>query len=136
MDLGERIRTAREAANLSQAELAAAIGSAPRSVGNWERGVSLPRSKIGALEKALGVNLREGGAASRPAPRIDEATDAQLVAEIAGRLAERSASIRDVDTAADGPRVPPLPERWAARRRNNGDNGDDDRHPRNRDEGA
>jgi transcriptional regulator with XRE-family HTH domain len=42
--LGETIRRAREAANLSQVEFAARLGVAPRTVQYWEAG-NVPRPK-------------------------------------------------------------------------------------------
>jgi hypothetical protein len=95
------------------------------SIKNWEKNRREPRSHIGALEQALGIQLR--GATSRDTPRLDEATDAQFATELAARLAERNDTIRELrarlaelgqpadDTETDNPR--PMPQRWAARAR-------------------
>jgi transcriptional regulator with XRE-family HTH domain len=125
--LGARIRSAREAAGMTQEELANRIHASTMSIKNWEADRREPRSHIGALEAALGIQLR--GITNRNAPRLDEATDAQLVSEFNARLAERSQLVRDLraqlaalghphpadDTETDNPR--PMPQRWAARAR-------------------
>lgn len=128
MNLGDRIRSAREAAGLSQGQLAEKVNVATRTIWNWERGGASPRSKLGALERALGVQLRGQLDDSRDAPRLPDATDAQLVVEFSGRLAGRDARIRALATQVDelrgllnGTSGATLPERWAARRRENPD---------------
>lgn len=55
--LGDRIRSARERAGLTQAELAAKVGVARETVGNWETGVSSPRNKLAKLHEVLGERL-------------------------------------------------------------------------------
>lgn len=52
-DLGLRLRRARERARLTQRELAEAVGVDRKTVGNWESGVSSPRSSLGRLEAVL-----------------------------------------------------------------------------------
>jgi len=71
-DLGTRIRRARERKRWTQQELADALppdqqGRRPsiRSVGRWERGDSVPRGVIGALEVVLGTDL---SSATEPDP--------------------------------------------------------------------
>jgi len=59
-DLGLRVRRARERLNMSQAQLAAAINRSVRAVGSWERGESVPRNAIGALEHVLHIDLTGG----------------------------------------------------------------------------
>lgn len=125
VELGDKIRSAREAAGMSQEALAKAVDVSPRTIGNWERGESSPRSKLGALERLLAVRLRGGVANERPSPRLDEATDAQFVARLAELLSERDRKIRELTaevdelraivSGANAPNV--LPGRWAARRR-------------------
>lgn len=51
--LGRRLRRARERARLTQRELAEAVGVDRKTVGNWESGVSSPRSSLGRLEAVL-----------------------------------------------------------------------------------
>lgn len=125
MDLGDRIRTAREAAGLSQAQLAERIGTTQRTIGNWERGTATPRSKTGALETVLGIQLRRPADTHHSAPRIDEATDGQIIADLARRLAERNDRIRELTAQLEhAHHAPPMPDRWAARPRPLPDGGD------------
>ena len=39
---------------MTQQTLAALLGVSVRTVGNWESGATVPKSRMGALEKALG----------------------------------------------------------------------------------
>lgn len=55
--LGTRIRRARERRQLSQEELAAAVGASSRAVGDWENDRRRPRNRLTVLEDVLGVNL-------------------------------------------------------------------------------
>lgn len=56
---GERLRELREAAGLSQAELARRTGIAQQSIAVWEAGKSDPGwSKVMKLAEALGVDCR------------------------------------------------------------------------------
>ena len=125
VNLGDRIRSAREARGLTQDQLATRIGASVMSIKNWEKNRREPRSHIGALEQALGIQLR--GAPRRDAPRIDEASDAQFATELAARLAERNETIRELrarlaelghpDTGTDLEPRPVTPIKWAARAR-------------------
>lgn len=54
---GEQIKEGRERLHLTQQELATQVGVSMRTVGNWERGESVPRSRMGAIRQAL--NLEE-----------------------------------------------------------------------------
>jgi transcriptional regulator with XRE-family HTH domain len=58
-ELGTRIRRARERRHWYQADLARAIGVNVKTVGNWERGQTIPRSRIGAIEDTLGIKISE-----------------------------------------------------------------------------
>ena len=60
-DLGTRIKRARERHGWSQQELADAVGKGVRSVGRWERGETVPKSAIGALEDVLGEDFTSNG---------------------------------------------------------------------------
>lgn len=54
----DRFRKAREAANLDQAEMAAAIGVSKRSIGNYEAGRTQPgRPVLLSMALATGVSL-------------------------------------------------------------------------------
>jgi transcriptional regulator with XRE-family HTH domain len=50
---GERIKEARERRQLTQQELADELGVSLRTVGSWERGESVPRSRMGAIRDVL-----------------------------------------------------------------------------------
>lgn len=56
--VGSRIRTLREAAGLTQSELAATAYVTRQSVGNWERGNTLPGvQSLQLVAKALNTRL-------------------------------------------------------------------------------
>ena len=84
---GTEIRAARERAGMTQGQLAHAVGVSLRTVGNWERGDTVPMNRASAVEAALAqwLNPEEGG------PRLAAASDAELLAEIARRF-ERGAT--------------------------------------------
>jgi transcriptional regulator with XRE-family HTH domain len=50
---GEQIKEARERRQLTQQELADELGVSLRTVGSWERGESVPRSRMGAIREVL-----------------------------------------------------------------------------------
>lgn len=79
---GEQIRAARETRGLTQSELAQLVGVSMRTVGNWERGESVPRTREARLRTILSI---EGGASDIGG--LSSATDAELLAEIAKRFA-------------------------------------------------
>lgn len=54
---GEQIRTQRERLQLTQQELADHVGVSMRTIGNWERGETVPRNRIGALAELLGLEV-------------------------------------------------------------------------------
>lgn len=92
--LGERIRSAREARGWNQQDLAAALGVAKRTVGNWERGRA-PKQHVGALERVLQVRLR--GTADTRNDGLDDYDDAELLAALAQRLAAARRRIRELE---------------------------------------
>lgn len=67
-ELGWRIRRARERARLTQRQLAEAVGVDRKTVGNWESGVSSPRSSLGRLETVLGDHGFSSDAEPWPPP--------------------------------------------------------------------
>lgn len=82
---GQQIRAARERAGLTQEQLASYVGVTLRTIGNWERGASVPRNRLAKVHEVLpelsdqddrGVDLRS-------------ASDAEVLAEIARRFARR-----------------------------------------------
>ena len=85
---GAEMRTARERANLTQGELAKRVGVSLRTVGNWERGESVPRSKEQAIRAALGDHIQ--GSHPGDGTTLRAASDAELLAEIARRFARRA----------------------------------------------
>ncbi|SDG96243.1 helix-turn-helix domain-containing protein [Klenkia brasiliensis] len=106
--LPQLIRAARERARLSQAEVAAAVGVSLRTVGNWERGESIPRNRLGALEELLGVVLREGTSGT-VGPTTDDAApdlpvgagvDPELLTQLAQADPEALEAVRAVLRAA------------------------------------
>ena len=57
---GERLHALREAAGLSQAQVAEKLGLAQRSYSQWERrSVALRHDQLEALARALGITLAE-----------------------------------------------------------------------------
>jgi transcriptional regulator with XRE-family HTH domain len=58
LDIGERIRTARKKANLSQIQLADAIGVESNTVSRWENGhLNIKAEKILSIATTLGVSV-------------------------------------------------------------------------------
>lgn len=120
MELKDRIRRAREAAGLTQAELAERVHVDTRTVRNWEAG-RVPRNAIGGIEKALGIDLSPATDDDR-SPRLADATDAQVLANIAGRLADRDRRIAELTAELEAARHDAvLPRQWAARVRDTAD---------------
>lgn len=102
---------------MTQAELAEKVGRDVKTVRNWEAGRRSPRSILGMIEKALAVDLSEPGT---PGPTLDDATDTQIIASLAGRLADRDRVIRDQETELERLRNTTHEKastRWAARTR-------------------
>lgn len=54
---GDQIRAARERAQMTQQEVAGLVGVSLRTVGNWERGASVPRSRMAAVIEVLTIDL-------------------------------------------------------------------------------
>lgn len=65
-ELGQRLRDARERAGLTQQQVANEIGVSLRTVGNWERGETVPQNRLAKLEDLLSVQLRPNAPALRP----------------------------------------------------------------------
>lgn len=98
---GNEIRAARERAGLSQQELAKRLDVSLRTVGNWERGETVPRNREAKIRDVL-ADWLDGGApkvfVSHPTPAyLDESalrsvSDVELLAEIARRFSGRVVS--------------------------------------------
>lgn len=84
---GAEMRAARERAGLTQTEVAKRVGVSLRTVGNWERGESVPRSKEQAIRAALGDHLQDS--TPEQGTTLRAASDAELLAEIARRFTRR-----------------------------------------------
>lgn len=52
--MGARIAKRRHQFDMTQIELAAALGVSPSTVANWERGTAYPKRKLGKIEQLLG----------------------------------------------------------------------------------
>lgn len=78
---GDEIRAARERAGLTQEQLAQRLRVSMRTVGNWERGATVPLNRLAALREFLRPEREEDE------PGLRSASDAELLAEIARRFA-------------------------------------------------
>lgn len=81
---GGQIRAARESRGLTQEQLAHVLGVGQRTVGNWERGDSIPRNRMGMLERFFAAELEAD--ASDP---LRAASDVALLSELLRRAAAR-----------------------------------------------
>lgn len=81
---GAQIRAAREARGWTQQQLAKEVGVGGRTIGNWERGETVPKNRMGRLNEILG-----GEAAVDP---IRAASDVTLLAELMRRASARQAA--------------------------------------------
>lgn len=94
MSIGSRIREARMALGISQAELAARAGTSASRVCNWEncRTEPMPTS-LAPIAKALGVTMDwlcgvEGGESHAPEPlAVLHEDDRHLIQRLVARLA-------------------------------------------------
>lgn len=82
MITGPEIRAARERAGLPQGELATRVGVSLRTVGNWERGETVPQNRASLVEQVLAEWID----ADTAGPLLATASDAELLAEIARRF--------------------------------------------------
>lgn len=83
MVTGKDIRRARERRRLSQEQLAGLLEVSSKSIGRWERGETIPKSALGAIEQILHLGEQPDE------PGLSEASDAELLAEVALRLEQR-----------------------------------------------
>lgn len=84
---GDEIRQARERAGMKQADLAALVDVSMRTIGNYERGETIPRNRMPMIEDALSAYL-----GTSDGPTLTGATDAALLAEIARRFERGNAN--------------------------------------------
>lgn len=94
LTLGKRIKRARQQADLSQEDLAAAVGASARAISDWEHDRHEPRM-LGKLEMVLGVSLDEEVAdGEMPTPEEVERLRAHM-REVLGARAARLESALD-----------------------------------------
>jgi transcriptional regulator with XRE-family HTH domain len=123
--LADRIRRARQDLDLTQDALARAVGVDIRTVQGWEAGRRPRGNAARQVERVLGIDLDADVVTM--SPRLDDATDAQVIAHLASRLAERDQAIRELrerlDTVLQGEtNADTATGRWAARTREPADN--------------
>lgn len=108
---GAKIARRRHQLDLTQEQLAEALGVSPSTVANWERGASYPKRKLGKIEQLLGISLDDDSdtAATRPAE--------QSVAEM---LQDTQIKLMEVERI--------LRQREERGRRGNGGEGDEVNH--------
>jgi transcriptional regulator with XRE-family HTH domain len=68
---------------MTQEQLAQAIGVGHRTIGNWERGDTVPQNRMGMLEQFFGVDHDPSADAIRSAPEV------ALLTELLRRAVER-----------------------------------------------
>ena len=84
---GDELKDARLRAGLTQERLSELVEVTLRSVGNWERAPRVPRAAELKVRSILGAHLEEGG--REVGVPLRDATDVELLAEIARRFARR-----------------------------------------------
>ena len=103
----QRLRAAREAANLTRGALADAAGVHVSSITEWEAGRQVPRiDKVAALARALSIEPAdllqpvEGGALTLERLRVAAGLSQQQTAEAAGMLRNTYSAVERGETAA------------------------------------
>jgi transcriptional regulator with XRE-family HTH domain len=81
---GAQIKAARERRGWTQQKLAAELGVGSRTIGNWERGETVPKSRAGMLDAVLGE--------PKESDPIRSASDVTLLAELMRRASARQAA--------------------------------------------
>lgn len=100
--IGERIRDARQGLGWDRKRLAAELTAlsgkevTTRTIDNWENDRNYPRDRVGALERVLGVSLRDGQAIDIPVTKDGEEIVVRL--RVKGRLTEEE--LQTTTTAA------------------------------------
>lgn len=83
---GDQIRAEREARKWTQQQLAEKLGVGQRTVGNWERGETVPQNRMGALHQLFGIK----GQDALPNP-LQGVSDFALLSELMRRALDRQA---------------------------------------------
>lgn len=79
---GDQIRAARERKGWTQAQLATAVGVGQRTVGNWERGETVPQNRAAMIADVLGLTDT-----SNP---LADLSDLELLGELTRRAVART----------------------------------------------
>lgn len=85
----DEIRNARQRAGLTQGELGALVGVSLRTIGNWERGTTVPLNRLAKLREVLDGHW-SGDENDGRSVALGSASDAELLAEIARRFSRTS----------------------------------------------
>lgn len=80
---GEEIRHLREARQMTQEQLAKAMGVGVRTIGNWERGEHVPQNRMGRLREFFSVEDPD------PSDPLRRASDVVLISELLRRAVLR-----------------------------------------------
>lgn len=99
--LGKDIRQARERLQMTQTELAGAVGVSESSVSNWERGRSSPKNRLALVRQVLRMD-DDGEVAVEDWPNehmaeedlLREVSDSALWAEVTRRFFRAAKSVR------------------------------------------
>lgn len=121
--MGEKIKRARQAARMTQQQLADELGVSLRTITSWERGQNAPLNRLPVIESVLGISLDDED--DGPSDALRDATDRELLDELARRLAAQRSIEADGERQATVGRIFPAPsvitkgqlgEDYAARR--------------------
>lgn len=83
---GDQIRQAREAMGWTQEQLATRVNVGARTIGNWERGATVPQNRHGRLVQVLAPALAGN------ADPIRDYSELTLLNELVRRAIERASS--------------------------------------------
>lgn len=104
MNLGDRLKAERKRIGMSQAALANAVGTTPRTVIQWEKGVTSPSGEVLVNYFKLGMDLLyvlTGRRTPQPAQSLS-AEDTELLADYHAATQEDRAVVRRVLALAAG----------------------------------
>lgn len=107
VSLGQQIREAREREGMTQRDLAARVGVSVDTISNWERDFAKPKNKLARVRSVLHLDepaapaVVPDGAAAQPdeddrSVALGDATDVQLIAELASRLGRLRHALSDL----------------------------------------
>ena len=84
---GRQIRAARERRGWTQQELASRLRVGYKTVGNWERGATVPLNRMGMLRQVFGDEVQE----TRVESPLAGLSDLDLLSELVRRTIDREA---------------------------------------------